>query len=198
MAEYDHGQRFDIDYDKLVIGVGFYSQTYHIEGVRYYGFFLKDVGDTSRVRQRILECFETTSLATTTDLSHKKFLHFTTVCDGPTGMEISAELSDLIFQDLTRICPVLAPVARFLVFDALSTILSSYSIELSDYKTKHFKDSNFFAKRPAGWQRQWWHIPCYLSPICVLKSNRGMRWRYWLRDVRMDDGHHDESFCRAL
>lgn len=43
-------------YDKLVVSVGCYSQTFGIEGVRENALFLKDVGDARKIRKRILEC----------------------------------------------------------------------------------------------------------------------------------------------
>ncbi|QSZ36459.1 hypothetical protein DSL72_006338 [Monilinia vaccinii-corymbosi] len=50
------GRVFEVGYDKLVVGVGCYSQTFGIEGVRENALFLKDVGDARKIRKRILEC----------------------------------------------------------------------------------------------------------------------------------------------
>jgi NADH dehydrogenase FAD-containing subunit len=50
------GQMFDVSYDKLVVAVGCYSQTFGIPGVRENALFLKDVGDARKIRMRILEC----------------------------------------------------------------------------------------------------------------------------------------------
>jgi NADH dehydrogenase FAD-containing subunit len=50
------GQVFDLAYDKLVIAVGCYSQTFGTPGVRENAFFLKDVVDARKIRKRILEC----------------------------------------------------------------------------------------------------------------------------------------------
>lgn len=50
------GQMFDLTYDKLVIAVGCYSQTFGTPGVRENAFFLKDVVDARKIRKRILEC----------------------------------------------------------------------------------------------------------------------------------------------
>jgi NADH dehydrogenase FAD-containing subunit len=63
LAEADHSQRskkkgqvFDLAYDKLVIAVGCYSQTFGTPGVKENAFFLKDVVDARKIRKRILEC----------------------------------------------------------------------------------------------------------------------------------------------
>lgn len=50
------GKVFEVGYDKLVVSVGCYSQTFGIEGVRENALFLKDVGDARKIRKRILEC----------------------------------------------------------------------------------------------------------------------------------------------
>lgn len=50
------GQLFDLKYDKLVISVGCYSQTFGTPGVREHALFLKDVGDARKIRNRLLAC----------------------------------------------------------------------------------------------------------------------------------------------
>lgn len=48
--------RFEVKFDKIVIGVGAYSQTFGVPGVKEYAFFLKDVSDARKIRKRVLEC----------------------------------------------------------------------------------------------------------------------------------------------
>lgn len=50
------GSRFEVEFDKIVIGVGAYSQTFGVPGVKEHAFFLKDVADARKIRKRILEC----------------------------------------------------------------------------------------------------------------------------------------------
>jgi len=50
------GKIFEIGYDKLVVAVGCYSQTFDIKGVKENALFLKDVGDARKIRKRILDC----------------------------------------------------------------------------------------------------------------------------------------------
>lgn len=50
------GQVFNLKYDKLVVAVGCYAQTFNTPGVRENAFFLKDVSDSIKIRKRILEC----------------------------------------------------------------------------------------------------------------------------------------------
>lgn len=39
------GKRWEVSYDKLVISVGCYSQTFGTKGVKEHAFFQKDIGD---------------------------------------------------------------------------------------------------------------------------------------------------------
>lgn len=83
---------FHVNYDKLVIAVGAYSQTFNTPGVKEHGTFLKDVSDARRIRMRVLECFEQASQPTLSDVQRRGLLHFAIVGAGPTGIEFAAEL----------------------------------------------------------------------------------------------------------
>lgn len=50
------GQLFDLSYDKLVVAVGCYSQTFGTPGVKENALFLKDVTDAVKIRKRVLDC----------------------------------------------------------------------------------------------------------------------------------------------
>ena len=65
------GKRFEVPYDKLVVTVGCYSQTFGTKGVKENAFFMKDVGDARRIRKRLLECFEIANLPTTSEKLRK-------------------------------------------------------------------------------------------------------------------------------
>lgn len=78
-------RKYDIAYDKLVVAVGAYSQTFNTEGVKEHAHFLKDVKDARRIRSRIMECFELAAQPTLTDVERSGLLHFVIVGGGPTG-----------------------------------------------------------------------------------------------------------------
>ena len=50
------GKKFEVGWDKVVVAVGAFSQTFGVEGVKDHAFFLKDVADARAIRRRILEC----------------------------------------------------------------------------------------------------------------------------------------------
>ncbi|RAL58906.1 hypothetical protein DID88_009326 [Monilinia fructigena] len=85
--------------------------------------FLKDIGDARKIRKRILECFETAALPTTSDEIKKQLLNFAIVGGGPTGVEFAAELFDLCHEDLSTLYPSLIPFINITIYDVAPKIL---------------------------------------------------------------------------
>ena len=101
--------------------------------------FLKDVGDARRIRNRILACFEAAALPTTTDEQRKELLNFAIVGGGPTGIEFSAELHDIIQEDLARIYPELVKFHKITVYDVANKVLPMFDEKLGQYAMDTFK-----------------------------------------------------------
>jgi NADH dehydrogenase FAD-containing subunit len=137
---------FEVSYDKLIIAVGCYSQTFGTKGVRQNALFLKDVGDARKIRRRVLELFELAILPTTANELRKYLLHFAIVGGGPTGMEFAAELSDLIRDDLSKIYPSLVKHIRISLYDVAPKVLPMFDKALSDYAVKTYKRQNIEIK----------------------------------------------------
>ncbi|KAF2102001.1 hypothetical protein NA57DRAFT_64631 [Rhizodiscina lignyota] len=133
------GELFDLTWDKLIIAVGCYNQTFGTPGVRENAMFLKDVSDARRIRNRLLTCFETASLPTTTDEMRKNLLNFAIVGGGPTGIEFSAELHDLIREDMGKLYPTLMPFYKITVYDIAPKVLSMFDEKLGKYALKHLQ-----------------------------------------------------------
>lgn len=55
-----------------------------------------------------------------------------------TGVEFSAELHDLIHDDLGRYYPTLVPLVRISLYDVAPRILSMFDSALAEYATNHF------------------------------------------------------------
>ncbi|OTB08491.1 hypothetical protein M426DRAFT_71251 [Hypoxylon sp. CI-4A] len=134
----EKGAMFDVEYDKLVIAVGSYSQTFGIEGVREHANFLRDVGDARKIRMKVLQSFEKAILPITTDEERKKLLHFAIVGGGPTGIEFAAELHDLIRDDLRQIYPDLMKFVSITVYDVAPKVLPMFDKKLADYAMERF------------------------------------------------------------
>ncbi|KAG4431204.1 hypothetical protein IFR05_013311 [Cadophora sp. M221] len=133
------GKVFELNYDKLVIAVGCYSQTFKTPGVRENAFFLKDVGDARKIRKRILECFETASCPTTSEKLRDQLLNFAVVGGGPTGVEFAAELFDLCHEDLKKLYPSLIPHIKISIYDVATKILPMFDASLANYAINLFK-----------------------------------------------------------
>lgn len=133
------GRLFDLTYDKLIVSVGCYSQTFGTKGVKEHALFLKDVGDARRIRNRLLACFEAAALPTTSDEMRRTLLNFAVVGGGPTGIEFSAELHDLITEDLAKLYPELIPFHKITVYDVADKVLPMFDEKLAKYAMDTFK-----------------------------------------------------------
>ena len=66
-------------------------------------------------------------------------LSFVVVGGGPTGVEVAAELHDMIDEDLRRLYPELMPDVRIRIVELQDHLLSTYDRAISDYTGKEFK-----------------------------------------------------------
>lgn len=133
---------FPVQYDKLIIAVGCYSQTFNTKGVRENAMFLKDVRDAQAIRRRILELFELAHLPIIPEETKRYLLHFAIVGGGPTGMEFAACLSDLIRDDISRLHPDLLKYIRITLYDVAPKVLPMFDASLADYAVKQYKRQN--------------------------------------------------------
>ena len=154
------GKRWEVSYDKLVIAVGCYSQTFGTPGIRENAFFMKDIGDARRIRKRVLECFEIANLPTTSEQLRKYLLTFAVIGGGPTGMEFAAELSDLVREDLTKLYPELVPKVSIVVRDVAPTVLSMFDKKLSQYAIETYSRQGVEVKTSNHVQNLRPGLPC--------------------------------------
>lgn len=137
---------YPVTYDKLVIAVGAYSQTFGTPGVKENALFLKDVNDARKIRRRVLELFELANLPMTPDEIRKCLLHIAVVGGGPTGMEFAASVTDLIHQDLSKIYPELIKFVKITLYDVAPKVLPMFEAELADYAVKQYSRQNIQIK----------------------------------------------------
>ncbi|KAF8186372.1 pyridine nucleotide-disulfide oxidoreductase-domain-containing protein [Pholiota molesta] len=135
---------FPLHFDKLIIAVGAYSQTFGVPGVKEHAHFLKDVKDARKIRGRVLECFEQANQPSISDIDARTSLT-SALLDarlifskggGPTGIEFSAELHDLIHTDVARRYPALARLCKITIYDVAPQILGSFDQSLRSYTEK--------------------------------------------------------------
>ncbi len=133
------GQRFKLQYDRLVIAVGAESNTFGLPGVREHAYFLRQLSDARAIRQRIIECLERASAPGLPEKDRSRLLHFVVVGGGPTGIEFAAEMHDFLRQDLYRWYPDIAREVQITVIEAQDQILGTFHSVLRDYALKLFR-----------------------------------------------------------
>lgn len=69
----------------------------------------------------------------------KQLLNFAIVGGGPTGIEFSAELHDIIREDMASLYPQLMQYYQITVYDVAPNVLSMFDEKLSKYAMKHFQ-----------------------------------------------------------
>jgi len=138
-APLEKGAEFEVEYDKLVLAVGCYSQTFNTKGVKEHACFLRDVGDARLIRQKVLNAFEKAALPTTSDAERKKLLHFAVVGGGPTGIEFAGELHDLVHDDISKLYKGLEKFIAITIYDVAPKVLPMFDQELADYATNLFR-----------------------------------------------------------
>lgn len=89
-----------LGYDYLVYAVGADNNTFGTKGVEENCIFLKELDDVRRIRNVVLDNFETAALPCTSAAERARLLHFVVVGGGPTGVEFAAELEDYLRSQL--------------------------------------------------------------------------------------------------
>ncbi|GMM29387.1 hypothetical protein DAMA08_021320 [Martiniozyma asiatica (nom. inval.)] len=133
---------FYVPYDKIVVAVGSISNTHGVKGLQHTNQ-LKTAEDALAIRRKILHNFEKACLPTTTDEERKKLLSFVICGGGPTGVEVAAEIFDLINEDMPRLYPkLLRQEVSVHVIQSRSHILNTYDQTISEYAMKRFERDN--------------------------------------------------------
>lgn len=133
---------FYVPYDKLVVAVGSTSNTHGVKGLEYT-HRLKTAEDALTIRRKLLSNFEQACLPTTTDDERKQLLSFVVCGAGPTGVEVAAEIFDLINEDLPRLYPkILRQEVSIHIIQSRSHILNTYDSAISEYAMQRFRNDN--------------------------------------------------------
>lgn len=132
------GERFTLPYDLLVIAVGAAVGDHGVPGVREHALKLASVEDARAVRRGILEQFARGEIPGLTPDELRQRLTFVVCGGGPTGVEVAAEIDDLLREEMHHSYPELAPMARVVLVEALERLLTGFDEALSDYTRRHF------------------------------------------------------------
>lgn len=131
----------DIDYDYLIVAVGAETATFNIPGVKEHSIFMRSIADSQMLKQRVIDCFETSTIPGQPDNEIDRLLHFVIVGGGPAGVECTAELFDFIKHDLRKAFPEVANRVKISLLEAMPQILPSFDRTLVEYVVKKFRES---------------------------------------------------------
>jgi NADH:ubiquinone reductase (non-electrogenic) len=135
----DGDKTFELEYDTLVCSVGSVSATFGIQGVFENSMFLKNMEDARRLRNHINKCIERAALPCLSQEERKKLLSFVIVGCGPTGVEVAAEIYDLINEDVSDKLPAeIRDNVTITLVDGSKAMLNSYDIDIQRYAAKLF------------------------------------------------------------
>eukprot|EP00252_Welwitschia_mirabilis_P013806 TRINITY_DN3042_c0_g2_i2.p1 TRINITY_DN3042_c0_g2~~TRINITY_DN3042_c0_g2_i2.p1 ORF type:complete len:535 (+),score=94.69 TRINITY_DN3042_c0_g2_i2:525-2129(+) len=132
-------ESFILDYDYLIIAVGAKPNTFNTPGVVEHCHFLKEIGDTQKIRTSIVDCFERASLPHLSDEDRRRILHFLVVGGGPTGVEFAAELHDFIYEDLIKLYPSVKELVKITVIQSGDHILNTFDNRITEFAEQKFQ-----------------------------------------------------------
>lgn len=125
-----------LDYDYLVMSVGAETATFGIPGVAENGIYLKSIQDSRKIRETVMDCFETAMIPGQPQEEIDRLLHFVVAGGGPAGVEFTAELYDFINRDLVKSFPSVADRVQISLVEALPKILPMLDAKLIEYTTE--------------------------------------------------------------
>jgi len=130
--------QFTIPYDQLVIAVGADTATFGIPGVKEHSVFMRSIDDVQKLRNKVMDCFETAIIPGQPEEEQRRLLSFLVVGGGPAGVEYAGELNDWLRGDIQKAFPEVADKVDIQLIEALPHILNSFEKGLVDYTEQRF------------------------------------------------------------
>jgi len=131
-----------IAYDYLILAVGGETNFFGMDSVKENGLQLKDIESAVETRNHLLKMFEKASREADAE-KRKSMLTFVIVGGGPTGVETSGALAELISHVVKKEYPALdVREARVLLLEAGDALIASYPDELRKATLRLVKKKN--------------------------------------------------------
>lgn len=128
-----------LDYDVLVLAAGAETASYGIEGVEEHAYNLKWLLDATKLRDHLLETFE--RLEADPELASSGEATFVIAGAGPTGVELSGALAELIDRVIRRDHPRIDPDAtRVVLVEMDDDVLPPYQAASREYARQSLED----------------------------------------------------------
>lgn len=127
------GSSKEYAYDYLVLALGSTSHFFGVEGAAQHAFQLKTLDHAIALRNHILLCFES-ALSESDPQRRQALLTFTIVGGGPTGVEFTGALAELVRHPVQRDYPSLANAGvRVVLLEAAPQLLPGWPEKLQAY-----------------------------------------------------------------
>lgn len=133
------GAEFELGFDHLVVAVGSETATFGVRGVEEHAIPFTALEHARSVRRRLLEQFALASVPGIAEAVVAEALTFVVCGGGPTGVEVAAEIHDLIVGELATSFPEQTRRARVVLVEAGPRLLASFDGALAEYTARHFR-----------------------------------------------------------
>jgi NADH dehydrogenase len=128
-----------LEYDRLVLAAGSRTNFFGNEAIAEHALGLKDLGEALQLRNHVLDCLERASATTDPD-ERRRLLTFCVVGGGPTGVEYSGALAELVRLVLPQEYPELAPSdVRIVLLEGGDRLLAQFKLRLSGYARRELE-----------------------------------------------------------
>lgn len=119
-----------VSYDYLILAAGSSNNYFGHDSFAEHTYGLKDIDDAERLRNRILSAFEQASRESDPD-RRAALLTFVQVGGGPTGVELSGAIAELVHDVLRKDFPALdVRAARIVLVEAAPNLLGAFGKRL--------------------------------------------------------------------
>ncbi|MCI0346630.1 MAG: FAD-dependent oxidoreductase, partial [Chloroflexi bacterium] len=123
----------ELGYDSLVIATGSQNNYFANETLARHTLGMKTLAEAMRLRNHVLSCLELAARAPD-EKQRREWLTFVVVGGGPTGVEYSGALAELLRIVLGRDYPELDPaLARIVLVEGLGRLLGAFHPRLGTY-----------------------------------------------------------------
>ena len=126
-------EKYELRYDSVVVAPGCGVQTFGTPGADEHALFLRTTDDARVIQQRILQMVDAATLPGVSEERQRELLSIRVVGAGAIGIEATAELHDLWWEDMRFLCPELEGKLSISIHDIADTVLSTFDESLSSY-----------------------------------------------------------------
>lgn len=155
-------------YDYLILSPGSLSHDFNLPGIAENAFELKTIEHAIVLRNHILSCFER-ALVETDTARRKQMLTFIITGGGPTGVEFTGALAELIRGPLLKDYPDLdfENEVRIILLEATGHLLMGLPERLQDYARAHLEKIGVQVRLEAAVRRVTPQEVCLADGTCI-------------------------------